>query len=148
MILSELNVRKHIEGRTTYNFDTSSFDILILSARKLFIMQPGLFPVSVFLSKPALSLKSSTSVTDFLPKNNKVHKVHVKLGVAHQGCFCTLFEDITRAFTTTKMDLFVMFLNGFQPLTNVTKNSILDVVRDLGRSLFLYINILFQNIDN
>ena len=33
------------------------------------------------------SLKFSTSATDFLPKNNKVH---VKLGIANQGCFFTL----------------------------------------------------------
>ena len=46
------------------------------------------------------------------------------------------------------MELFVTLLNGFQPLTNVTKNPILwDVVGVLDPSLLLYMKILFQNID-
>ena len=45
------------------------------------------------------------------------------------------------------MELFVTLLNDFQPLTNVTKNSILDVVGVLDPSLLLYMKILFQNID-
>ena len=55
-ILSEPNVLKplkkiNIEGRTTYNLKTSSFDILILSHED-YLMQPGSFPVPVFLNKP------------------------------------------------------------------------------------------------
>ena len=45
------------------------------------------------------------------------------------------------------MELFVTLFNGFQPLTNVTKNPILDVVGVLDPSLLLYIKTLFQNID-
>ena len=119
-----------IEGRTTYNLDTSLFDILILSPRKLF---------NAARAKQT-SFKFSTSATEVLPKNNKIH---VKLGIAHQGCFCTLFRATTRASTTSKMELFVTLLNDFQLLANVTKNSILDVMGILGPSLFLYVKILF-----
>ena len=82
VIFSESNFfetlkRNKIEGRTTYNLVTSLFDILILSPRKLF---------NAARAKQT-SLKFSTSATDFLPKNNKVH---VKLGIVHQRCFFTL----------------------------------------------------------
>ena len=63
-----------IEGRTTYNLDTALFDILILTQQKLF---------NAARAKQT-SLEFSTSATDFLPKNNKVH---VKLGIVHQGYF-------------------------------------------------------------
>ena len=69
------------------------------------------------------------------------------LGIAHQGCFCALFRGICRAPTISKMDLFMTLLNGFQPLTNVTKNYILDVMGVLDLSLLLRIQALFQNID-
>ena len=62
------------------------------------------------------------------------------LGIAHQGCFCALFRGICRAPMTSKMELFVTILDGFQSLTNVTKNYILDVMGVLDPSLF------FQNI--
>ena len=70
------------------------------------------------------TLQSSTSVTHFSPNNNKVY---MKLGIAHQGCFCALFRGISRAPATSKTNLFVTSLNGFQLLTNVIKNPILDV---------------------
>ena len=38
-------------------------------------------------------------------------------------------------------------LNGFQPLTDVTKNYILDVMGVLDLSLLLRIQALFRNID-
>ena len=66
-----------IEVRTTYNLDTALFEILILSPRKLF---------NAVRAKQT-SVKFSTSATDFSPKNNKVH---VKLGIVHQGCFFTM----------------------------------------------------------
>ena len=81
-ILSEPNVLKHwkklkIEDRTTYNFNTYLFDILILSLKRLVNVARAVS--STDFSKQT-SLKSSTSVTHFLPKNNKVR---VKLGIAH-----------------------------------------------------------------
>ena len=130
-----------IEGRTTYNLNTYSIDILILSPRRLFNAARAVSSIS--FSKQT-SLKSTTSITYFLPKNNKVH---VKLGIAHQSCLCALFRGITRASAISKMELFVTLLNGLQALTNVTKNSILDVVGVVGPSLLLYKTILFQNID-
>ena len=68
-------------------------------------------------------------------------------GIAHQDCFCALFRGICRAPATSKIELFATFLNGFQSLTNVTKNYILDVMGVLDPSLLLRIKILFQNID-
>ena len=44
------------------------------------------------------------------------------LGIAHQGCFCALVRGTCRSPATSKMKLFVTLLNGFQSLTNVTKN--------------------------
>ena len=70
-----------------------------------------------------------------------------RLGIAHQGCFCALFRGICRAQATSKIELFVTLFNGFQSLTNVTKNYILDVMGVLDPSLLLRIKMLFQNID-
>ena len=69
------------------------------------------------------------------------------LGIAHQGCFCAFFRGICTPSTTSKMELFVTLLNGFQSLTNVTKNYILNVMVVLHPSLLLRIKTLFQNID-
>ena len=69
------------------------------------------------------------------------------LGIAHQGCFCALVRGTCRSAATCKMKLFLTLLNGFQSLTNVTKNYILDVMGVLDPSLLLRIKILFQNID-
>ena len=130
-----------IDGRAIYDLNTYSFDILILSPRGLFNAARA-FSITGFPKQT--SLRFTTSVTFFLPKNNKVH---VKLEIAHQRCFCTFFRGICRALTTSKMELFVTLLNGFQPWTNDTKSPILDVLGVLDPSLLLYIKILFQNID-
>ena len=68
------------------------------------------------------------------------------MGITHQGCFCTLLRGISRAPATSKMELFVTLLNGFQVLTNVTNNHILHVAGVLNPSLLLYLKILLQNI--
>ena len=106
-------------------------------------MQPRLFKAvsSTGFSKQT-SLKSSHSVTQFLPKKNKVH---VKLEISHQGCFYTLFRGISRAPARSKMDLFVTLRKGFYPLHNVTKNPILDVVGVIGR--IFWNNILYTPIE-
>ena len=86
------NIEKvKIEGCTTCSLNTYSFDILILSSWRLYNAVRAV--TSTGFSKQT-SLNSSTSVTQFLPKNKKVL---VKLGIGHQGCFCTLFQSITRA---------------------------------------------------
>ena len=68
-------------------------------------------------------------------------------GIIDQVCFCALFRGICRAPATSKMELFVTLLNNFQSLTNVTKNSILDVMGVLDPSVLVRIKKLFQNID-
>ena len=61
----EKTLRKlKIEDRTTFSLNTYSSDVNLFPQEN-YVMQPGLFPVSIFLNKPAESL--------FLPKNNKVH---------------------------------------------------------------------------
>ena len=69
------------------------------------------------------------------------------LGIAHQGCFCALFQGICRSTAMSKTEFFATLLNGFQSLTNVTKNYILDDMVVLHPSLSLRIKIVFQNID-
>ena len=66
------------------------------------------------------------------------------LGIAHQGCFCGLFQGICTAPATSKMELFVILLNAFQLLTKVTKNLHLRCYGVLDPSLLLCIKILFQ----
>ena len=38
-----------------------------------------------------------------------------------------IYRDGSRAAATSKMECFVIIVNGFQPLTIITKHSILDV---------------------
>ena len=43
--------------------------------------------------------------------------------------FClTDVREVTGTLATSKMELFMTLVNGLQPITNVTKNSILDAV--------------------
>ena len=53
--------------------------------------------------------------------------------VVRVGTIFTNFKlnnrGLTQSPATSKMELFHTLLDDFQPLTNVTKNSILDVVR-------------------
>ena len=63
------------------------------------------------------------------------------------SCASTDIEEVmkkikggSRAATTSKMECFVIKLNGFQPLAIITKRSILDVAAALDLPLF---NILF-----
>ena len=48
-----------------------------------------------------------------------------------------LFRGGSRAAATSKMELFVIIVNGFQPLTIITKWSILDVAAILDPTLLL-----------
>ena len=48
-----------------------------------------------------------------------------------------LLRGGSRAATTSKMDCFVIIVNGFQPLTIITKPSILDVAAALDLPLLL-----------
>ena len=44
----------------------------------------------------------------------------------------------SRAAATSKMERFVIIVNGFQPLTIITKRSILDVAATLDPPLILF----------
>ena len=48
-----------------------------------------------------------------------------------------LFRGGYRTVATSKMELFVIIVNGFQPLTIITKCSILDVAAVLDLPLFV-----------
>ena len=68
---------------------------------------------------------------------------------------CNVIRGGSRAAATSKMELFVIIVNGFQPLTIITKCSILDVAAVLDPPLVMVIylppftfmsNILAENI--
>ena len=46
-------------------------------------------------------------------------------------------RDVPRTPATSKMKFFVTLVNGFQPLTNVTKNSMLDLAGVLETPLII-----------
>ena len=48
-----------------------------------------------------------------------------------------MFRDGSRTAATSKVELFVIIVNGFQPLTIITKSSTLDVAAVLDPSLML-----------
>ena len=60
-----------------------------------------------------------------------------------------MFRGGSRAAATSKMERFVIIVNGFQPLTIITKRSILDVAAALDPSLMLNLSInpTFDQID-
>ena len=53
-------------------------------------------------------------------------------------------RDGSRAAATSKMERFVIIVNGFQPLTIITKLSILDVAAALDTRLF-HLSNSFKN---
>ena len=50
-------------------------------------------------------------------------------------CKYSICRGGSRATATFKMECFVIIVNGFQPLTIITKRSILDVAADLDPPL-------------
>ena len=50
-------------------------------------------------------------------------------------CFLIMYRGGSKAATTSKMERFVIIVNGFQPLTIITKRSMLDVAVVLDPSL-------------
>ena len=65
----------------------------------------------------------------------------------HRKCTSKFpFRGGYRAAATSKMELFVIIFNGFQPLTIITKRSILDVPVALDPPLMLlYILIIYTH---
>ena len=53
-----------------------------------------------------------------------------------------MIRDGSRAAATSKMDRFVIGVNGFQPLTIISKRSILDVAAALDLSLMMLLSFL------
>ena len=51
----------------------------------------------------------------------------------------SILKGVSRNSATSKIELFVTSVNGFQPLTNVTKDSILDVTGVLDPYLNAFI---------
>ena len=56
--------------------------------------------------------------------------------------YTKIFRGGSRAAATSKMERFVITVNGWKPLTIITKHSILDVAAALDPPLV----VLFQNI--
>ena len=55
-----------------------------------------------------------------------------------------MFRGGSRNVTTSKMECFVIIVNGFQPLTIITKRSILDVAAVLDPPLMLWQQLLLH----
>ena len=53
----------------------------------------------------------------------------------------SLIRGVSRTAATSKMECFVIILNGFQPLTINTKRSILDVTAVLDPPLLIIFNL-------
>ena len=68
---------------------------------------------------------------DFL---NSLVKVH-KLFSYYQ---CSMIKGGSRAAATSKMECFVIIVNGLQPLTIITKHSVLDVEAALDPPLVMF----------
>ena len=60
----------------------------------------------------------------------------------------TVFSGGSRTTATSKMELFVVIVNGFQPLTIITKCSILDVAAVLFRLWFFSSGVMFHQSRN
>ena len=79
-------------------------------------------------------------------KNEKIKRCNITLNfknVVHMLHFLkqitfTLFRDRSRTASTPKMELFVIIVNGWKPLTIITKRSILDVAAVLDPPLLLF----------
>ena len=56
----------------------------------------------------------------------------------------TNFRGGSRAVATSKMECFVIIVNGFQPLTIITKHSIVDVAAALDPPLNLKFTFDFE----
>ena len=52
-----------------------------------------------------------------------------------------IFRDGSRTAATSKMECFVIIVNGRKPLTIITKHSILDVAAVLDPSLILFLKL-------
>ena len=59
---------------------------------------------------------------------------------------CAVVRGGSRTAATSKMELFVIIANGFQPLTIITKCSILDVAAVLDPSLVVITTALRRHI--
>ena len=58
---------------------------------------------------------------------------------------CCLYRGGSRTAATCKIERFVIIVNGYEPLTIITKSSILDVAAVLDPSLF---NVNFEHISH
>ena len=56
--------------------------------------------------------------------------------------YCTSFRGASRTTATSKMERFVIIVNGIQPLTIITKRSILDVAAVLDPPLSLSLALI------
>ena len=80
------------------------------------------------------------NLTKFYCKNGPIKSVlfvcpSVRLSVRPSVCLWHIFRGGFRTAATSKMDRFVIIVNGFQPLTITTKRSILDVAAVLDSHL-------------
>ena len=63
----------------------------------------------------------------------------------HLLCRCGI-RDESRAAPTSKMELFVIIVNGWKPLTTITKHSILDTAAAIDPPLDITIKIAYNEL--
>ena len=66
-----------------------------------------------------------------------LHEIFYNSQFIEKSELTVLLKDRSRAAATSKMERFVIIVNGFQPLTIITKRSILDVEAALDPPLLL-----------
>ena len=63
-------------------------------------------------------------------------------------CYDTVNQRRSRAAATSKVELFVIIVNGFQPLTIITKDSTLDVAAVLALHLWSTMQLTTKDESN
>ena len=58
--------------------------------------------------------------------------------IKYTTILCIWIRGVSRAAATSKMERFVIIVNDFQPLTIITKRSILDVAAALDPPLWIF----------
>ena len=123
---------------------SQSKNLNILRTKRTLKVKKKSFPIQILtLQQPTfLQCKSKahsepcqTSKKDFKCLKLFLQNLHLR---CMTGFWMRLYiRGGSRTAATSKMELFVIIVNGFQPLTIITKCSILDVAAVLGPPLYM-----------
>ena len=112
---------------------------------KVFIVTCIIFRITTFFIKYKSDIVFSVllSLDQNLMKLEKGIITYTYLTNSRNKKFLIILRDGSRAAATSKMECFVVIVNGFRLLTNITKHSNLDVPAALDPSLILKTCSLF-----